>query len=108
MFGLLTPLLTLTSLMCLFSANRKIHQELVNQRELDLAYIRSLQEILSANGIEVPHPPNPRQIAIKEEPAIYMQDGSFESLEKAMSRLKKLISLPEVHVQFRDVGFWGQ
>jgi hypothetical protein len=90
-------------------ANRKIHQELVNQRELDLIYIRTLQELLTAHGIQVPQPPNHRQNAIDEEPTIpYMQDGSFESLDKTMSRLKKLISFPEIHVEFRDVGFWGQ
>jgi hypothetical protein len=40
-----------------------------------------------------------------------MQDGSFESLDKAISKLAKgakLISLIEVDVQFRDLSFWGQ
>jgi hypothetical protein len=96
------------------SANRKIHQELVSQRELDLAYIKSLQQILIAHGIEIPPPPQHRQ-AISDEAALqsefavpYMQDGSFESLDKAISKLAKLISLIEVDVQFRDLSFWGQ
>jgi hypothetical protein len=36
-----------------------------------------------------------------------MQDGSFASLEKTISRIGKLVTLLEIDVQFRDVGFWG-
>jgi ABC-type multidrug transport system ATPase subunit len=36
-----------------------------------------------------------------------MPDGSFESLDKAISRLKPLVNIPQIDVQFRNLSFWG-
>jgi hypothetical protein len=89
-------------------ANRKIHDELINKRQQELAYIETLKDILAANGIEIPPGPDtePPQVIRHPEEHV-MPDGSFESLNKAVSLLKPLIQIPQIDVQFRDLSFWG-
>lgn len=91
------------------SANRKIHQELINQRELDLVYIKTLQEILTANGIDIPPPPQyeEEKERLLPSPLKHMKDGSFESVNDTITRVGKFVELMEIDVHFRDLSFWG-
>jgi ABC-type multidrug transport system ATPase subunit/ABC-type multidrug transport system permease subunit len=84
---------------------------LITQREIDAAYIQTLQTILAANGIEVPalpevvnHESIPRLLADSEH---LMQDGSFESLDKTISKLKQYLHILPIDVQYHDLSFWG-
>jgi ABC-type multidrug transport system ATPase subunit len=84
---------------------------LITQKEIDAAYIQALQTILAANGIEIPPVPEvthydsvPRLLIDSEH---VMQDGSFESLDKTISKLKQYMNILPIDVQYHDLSFWG-
>mmetsp|Transcript_24221 Transcript_24221/g.24835 ORF Transcript_24221/g.24835 Transcript_24221/m.24835 type:complete len:1388 (-) Transcript_24221:477-4640(-) len=89
--------------------NRKIHDELVSQREKDLKYIHELQEILESHGIEIPPPPESPVTKYGPEQPLgnHMEDGSLDSLTKALSHITPHMNIPNVDVQFKDLSFWG-
>lgn len=83
---------------------------MITQREIDSAYIQTLQTILTAHGIEIPplpevvHHSMPRLLIDSDH---VMQDGSFESLDKTISKLKQYINILPIDVQYHDLSFWG-
>ena len=94
--------------MLLLRANRKIQHELISQRELDLAYIKTLQEILQSNGIDIPPPPSHEEHERPlSSPLGIMKDSSIETVHDTIIRVGKYVELMEVDVQFRDLSFWG-
>lgn len=102
-------IITFSSSHPILRANRKIHDDLVSQREVDLAYIQTLQDILAANGLDIPPMPEIKEaVRLLGESQHVMQDGSFESLDRTISKLKEFINIIEIDVQYRELGFWGR
>ena len=90
-------------------ANRRLYQELVARTVQDDLYIAALEDILRQHNIELPQKPSEIAISGQPGPAVesLMPDGSLGSLEKVVSQLHQYHNKLPLHVQFRNLSFWG-
>jgi hypothetical protein len=97
-------------------ANKKLHQEFINQQEHYREYVADLEKFIHESGLEIPEFVHEFKKKADDggltkgrdrRVSGLMEDGSLESLTKAVGKHDDHVHRYEIHVQYRNMTFWN-
>jgi hypothetical protein len=92
------------------TANKKIHQEFIQQQEHNHAHIVQLENLLHEKGIEIPefvHEFKKLTTSVSRNHTDLMEDGSLDALTKSIEKTAEHVHRYEINIQYRNLTFWN-